>query len=375
MSNEIRLSSLSEYMVWVKDTSKEKKGNLNLYRGHADKKWQLQPSVYRTDSEGKSYRAHEYDLYQQMLRRSPDAFEKDKSVFDRLIRMQHNGLPTRLLDLTESPLVALFFACENEWNTDGEVLLFSPQRHLILYPHAISDASFSGVENKVQFNDLSSRCVNYLIEFFTVKEKHLCGYELIDVEYIKLLKLCISMLSKIGPTVEINDFVSIACVFQCIHDEIIAFIKKWESDELHAENGLDREACLRIKIFVLEFNRYFNEMQKTIIEALSDSIGLKHGLTNNLDYFIRQFTFFNIVHPQMNNERIKRQQGLFLIWPPMENKSWGIEKIFAPARVTINAQAKKEILANLASLGITRSYLYPELTEQAMDIKKLYPIV
>lgn len=37
MSNEIKLSSLSEYMVWVKDTSKEKQGNLNLYRGHADK--------------------------------------------------------------------------------------------------------------------------------------------------------------------------------------------------------------------------------------------------------------------------------------------------------------------------------------------------
>lgn len=352
-----------------------KKGNLNLYRGHADKKWQLQPSVYRTDSEGKSYRAHEYDLYQQMLRRSPDAFEKDKSVFERLIRMQHHGLPTRLLDLTESPLVALFFACENEWNNDGEIFLFNPRRDSILYPCEIPDASFAGVENKIQFNDLSNRSVNYLIDFFTAERKRTCGYILIDSEYIQLLDFCTSALLTIGSTVEINDFLSIACIFQSIHDKIVDFSQRWQNDELHVEIGLDHQACLKTKLFALEFNRRFNEMQKLIIEVLSNLVGLKNGLTNNLDYFIKQFAFFNIVHSQMNNERIKRQQGLFLIWPPMENKFWGIERFCAPTRVTINAQAKKEILDNLASLGITRSYLYPELTEQAMDIKKLYPIV
>ncbi|EEU6408728.1 hypothetical protein HER97_003772, partial [Salmonella enterica] len=155
----------------------------------------------------------------------------------------------------------------------------------------------------------------------------------------------------------------------------VDFSQRWQNDELHVEIGLDHQACLKTKLFALEFNRRFNEMQKLIIEVLSNLVGLKNGLTNNLDYFIKQFAFFNIVHSQMNNERIKRQQSLFLIWPPMENKIWGIEKFCAPARVTINAQAKKEILDNLASLGITRSYLYPELTEQAMDIKKLYPIV
>ncbi|EIY6646913.1 FRG domain-containing protein [Salmonella enterica] len=378
MTNETRISSLSEYMAWVKDASKEKDVNLKqltlLYRGHANKKWQLQPSVYRTDSEGKSYRAHEYDLYQQMLRRSPDAFEKDKTVFERLIRMQHNGLPTRLLDLTENPLVALFFACENEWHNDGEIFLFSPQRDSILYPHAIPDASFCGVENKIQFNELSSRSVNSLIEFFTAEEKNSCEYSLVDSEYTQLLDLCISKLSTIHPTVEINDFVSLAYIFQFIHDKIIAFVQRWECDEIYAGNELDREACLKIKIFVLEFNRRFNEMQKVIIEVLSDLIGLKNGLTNNLDYFMRQFVFFNIAYSQMNNERVKRQQGLFLIWPPMENRNWGIEKVCAPIRVTINSQAKKEILDDLTSLGITRSYLYPELAEQAMDIKKLYPV-
>ncbi|MBW4236742.1 FRG domain-containing protein [Enterobacter roggenkampii] len=33
----------------------------------------------------------------------PNEFSSDKTMFDRLVRMQHFGLPTRLLDVTSNP--------------------------------------------------------------------------------------------------------------------------------------------------------------------------------------------------------------------------------------------------------------------------------
>ncbi|GJM24414.1 MAG: hypothetical protein DHS20C16_08290 [Phycisphaerae bacterium] len=45
---------------------------------------------------------------------------------DWLILMQHNGVPTRLLDWSESPLVALFFAVSQDEKVDGELWAMFP---------------------------------------------------------------------------------------------------------------------------------------------------------------------------------------------------------------------------------------------------------
>lgn len=47
--------------------------------------------------------------------------------FECLAAAQHYGLPTRLLDFTENPLVALYFACEDHFNVDGAIFAHAPR--------------------------------------------------------------------------------------------------------------------------------------------------------------------------------------------------------------------------------------------------------
>ena len=55
------------------------------------------------------------------------------TTFDKLVKMQHYGLPTRLLDITSNPLVALYFACQNDNNRDGIVFIYTILQGQIKY--------------------------------------------------------------------------------------------------------------------------------------------------------------------------------------------------------------------------------------------------
>lgn len=114
-----------------------KKSAETFFRGHEDARFELTPSLLRKSPDGAwQFVPNEDRLCKELLIAHYDEFQGDQYCFDRLVRMQHYGLPTRLLDISGNSLVALFFACycaPDLHNIDGEVIVFRVSSDKVKY--------------------------------------------------------------------------------------------------------------------------------------------------------------------------------------------------------------------------------------------------
>lgn len=95
------------------------------FRGQSYSEWKTLPKIFRPDV--KMYDGEHFAV-RDIVTMHPHEFDSDKTMFDRLVRMQHFELPTRLLDVTANPLVALWFASQDHKEKrklqDGKVQAF-----------------------------------------------------------------------------------------------------------------------------------------------------------------------------------------------------------------------------------------------------------
>jgi hypothetical protein len=125
----ITLSDLSHVVLAVREAI-TKFDETTWWRGHAKAEWPLEAQVYRKNPENRDRSLHsETALIGHFVSRAPSRSHRQcpdaHDYFGWLFLAQHYGLPTRLLDWTENPLVAVYFAVEPP-DDDGCIWGLSP---------------------------------------------------------------------------------------------------------------------------------------------------------------------------------------------------------------------------------------------------------
>lgn len=110
------------------------------YRGQSNSGWPLVPKLMRAPEENPSeaFLINRFKQNATLLLSLPP-----KHDFDWLFLMQHYSMPTRLLDWSESPLVALYFAVTENPSSDSALWVLMPtvlnqmSNYRPDYPHEI----------------------------------------------------------------------------------------------------------------------------------------------------------------------------------------------------------------------------------------------
>jgi len=118
-----KIRSIGQLLTALKQQAKP--NHLIWFRGHSNKKWKLVPTLARNKRHLKAENAL---IKRFMQNATPHITVSPREEWEWMFLMQHHRAFTRLLDWSENPLAALYFAVSNKahWRVDGAVWCLEP---------------------------------------------------------------------------------------------------------------------------------------------------------------------------------------------------------------------------------------------------------
>lgn len=150
------IDSVHTYVKLILDSSAKEKEL--IYRGHVSTKFELKPSIGRCNY-SKALEKEVFLKFKQQYYSYTN--ERPQNDMDLLFLAQHYGLPTRLLDWTYNPMIALYFASENQDYEDG--CIFSVDLHKAI----LFDSESNGVAPKTIDEIMSIDKPVYIVPGYT----------------------------------------------------------------------------------------------------------------------------------------------------------------------------------------------------------------
>ena len=190
--------SIQNFLEYIKDTNKL------YFRGHSRVKYGLLPSAFREENFDEKYEI------ENACAEYPNLFNNLNRI-DILSVIQHYGGKTRLLDITENPLVALYFACCDHLDEMGEIIMLTKNEEFYSKSDTLamlSALSFLSNEKLKELREaINNKCClfgNFLIKNKVVLQlEHLIrqerlGFKFSNVNALKSLNDCVYYKANMG---------------------------------------------------------------------------------------------------------------------------------------------------------------------------------
>ena len=124
----MKTTEIKSFTQLLEATVQRPDGRNPIYRGMAGVEWQLLPSLGRTEPRRSNSRLDTLERRMVKLFKEsslPHLEHRPQTELEWLAMAQHFGLPTRLMDWTYNPLVAIYFAVEQLLPQDAVVYALS----------------------------------------------------------------------------------------------------------------------------------------------------------------------------------------------------------------------------------------------------------